>query len=519
MLLYLSLIRFIQHSKDALYIFGALLLILYAIRKVIRFSETEGVSGTVDIPSPQGSYPFIGHLLLMAGRLGIRIHQWHQELGPIFKLKVGAQDWVFLGDRETAHELLVRQGISCSGRPDLSFFNQFLSPNDRGILFVDYNKQWKVSRKIFLALLSPKTIDSLLPVFVRESEKIVGIMQRQARLGRRLKTNYFTSLVSYNYLAASAFGIEGANSMEDPDLVSIESMVSELLKIANPTKDFHQIFPSLSHLGLFSFQKQKMKRFVEGQVNPFVSRLVQVACESKGESLVKVMDGIKEKDKLTDEAIVSLLTELLVAGVETTSGSISWAIAVLCHYPDVQERMIQEIDGFVRKHQRQPMFEERKELPYCLAFIKELFRFQPPVDYGLPHQTTKDDYVIRKGTVLVVNTPTFHFNPTQFQDPKVFSPERFLNDSRSIHAISHGSIKLRSNYAFGWGRRICPAIYFVEVELFLFFARLLTVCKIEPPILSTGDKQLPDFANVINNGFTITPNAFDIRLIERVERA
>jgi cytochrome P450 len=82
--------------------------------------------------------------------------------------------------------------------------------------------------------------------------------------------------------------------------------------------------------------------------------------------------------------------ETLTAGTDTTSVSTAWAIGILCHHPEVQKKLCDEIDAFIRKHGRQPAFSDREELPYFIAFEKECLRFRAPTDLGLPHKVLKD---------------------------------------------------------------------------------------------------------------------------------
>lgn len=82
--------------------------------------------------------------------------------------------------------------------------------------------------------------------------------------------------------------------------------------------------------------------------------------------------------------------EILVVGTDTTAVATAWAIAILCLYPEVQKRICEEVDTFIKKHGRQPMFSDREELPYLIAFEKESIRFRPPLDIGSPHTVLKD---------------------------------------------------------------------------------------------------------------------------------
>jgi hypothetical protein len=50
-----------------------------------------------------------------------KITEWHRELGPILKIKMGVQEWIFIGDPIAAQELFATQGIITAGRPFITF--------------------------------------------------------------------------------------------------------------------------------------------------------------------------------------------------------------------------------------------------------------------------------------------------------------------------------------------------------------------------------------------------------------
>lgn len=76
--------------------------------------------------------------------------------------------------------------------------------------------------------------------------------------------------------------------------------------------------------------------------------------------------------------------------MDTTATAISWDIATLCHYPDVQEKIAAEIDDFIRVHNRLPEFKDRENLPYSISVMKECMRHRPISPFGAAHTVEKD---------------------------------------------------------------------------------------------------------------------------------
>jgi cytochrome P450 len=85
-----------------------------------------------------------------------------------------------------------------------------------------------------------------------------------------------------------------------------------------------------------------------------------------------------------------LIADVIGAGEDTTETTLSWAIAILCHYPQVQRRIQEELDVFFNKHNARPIFSQRDQIPYTVSVMKECMRYRPITAFGVPHQTTKD---------------------------------------------------------------------------------------------------------------------------------
>ena len=75
-------------------------------------------------------------------------------------------------------------------------------------------------------------------------------------------------------------------------------------------------------------------------------------------------------------------------------------------YPEVQRKTQEEIERVIGTD-RLPTFDDRDNLPYVDAIVKEALRWHPVAPMGVPHMTTEDDiyegYFIPKGALLLPN--------------------------------------------------------------------------------------------------------------------
>lgn len=83
--------------------------------------------------------------------------------------------------------------------------------------------------------------------------------------------------------------------------------------------------------------------------------------------------------------------DIILAGTDTTAVTVTWALAILVKYPEIQARMQAEIDHFRANNEgRMPTFQDRNEFPYMISVQKECMRYRATTPFGVPHVTTKD---------------------------------------------------------------------------------------------------------------------------------
>ena len=88
-----------------------------------------------------------------------------------------------------------------------------------------------------------------------------------------------------------------------------------------------------------------------------------------------------EKAQEADEAmhVVGLMA---IAGALTIGSPIQSYILAMCHYPEWQAKLQEEIDTQLEDG-RCPMWEDREKLPLLRAVVKEVIRWRPPVPTGM----------------------------------------------------------------------------------------------------------------------------------------
>ncbi|EIW84716.1 cytochrome P450 [Coniophora puteana RWD-64-598 SS2] len=185
-----------------------------------------------------------------------------------------------------------------------------------------------------------------------------------------------------------------------------------------------------------------------------------------------------------------------------------FVLAMVLH-PKVQERAYAEIMS-VCGIGRIPTFDDRQALPYVDAVIRETLRWYPVVPMGIPHTATEDDIygddLIPKGTIIIVNVWALTHDEARFPRASEFIPERFLTDEGTL-------TDERVDFAFGFGRRVCPGNHFADASIWAAVASMITAFRFE----KVKDEQGRDidFEPAWASGTTSYPQPFPCRIVPR----
>ncbi|XP_042146197.1 cytochrome P450 2J2-like [Ixodes scapularis] len=181
----------------------------------------------------------------------------------------------------------------------------------------------------------------------------------------------------------------------------------------------------------------------------------------------------------SEENLQEHTAEFLLSGTGPLSMRIFWVLHICAQNPNsVQSKIQKEIDDVVGRH-RPPTWEDRKEMPFTLASLKEALRWISVGTIGcsrsVPEDTIIGDYFIPKGSIALINVRAVLRNPVYWSNPDDFDPTRFLtNDGDKLEK------KVDAFIPFGVGKRSCPGQSLAIVEMFLYIATLLQKFNVFP---------------------------------------
>lgn len=170
---------------------------------------------------------------------------------------------------------------------------------------------------------------------------------------------------------------------------------------------------------------------------------------------------------MTEEQVIDEILIILIAGHETTANALSWSLYLLAGHPD-ELRMVKEASRSLELHQV-----VANEV--LNNVIKESMRLYPPAwisDRVALENDEYADFLIPKGTVIVIFYYGLHRDDSEWSDALSFKPSRFLKENNK-------DIK-KIYYPFGAGPRLCIGNNFAMAEMVIFLQSFIQKFHVEP---------------------------------------
>ncbi|XP_034549079.1 cytochrome P450 [Notolabrus celidotus] len=220
-------------------------------------------------------------------------------------------------------------------------------------------------------------------------------------------------------------------------------------------------------------------------------------------------------DKMTVTEILGSVTELLLAGVDTTSNTISWSLYHLAKEPEIQERLYQEVIR-VCPGDKVPVSDDIAQMPYLKAIIRETLRLYPVVPGNarltVENEIVVGDYVFPKETLFHLCHYAASYDESVFSDAHTFLPERWLRGAEEkFKQHPFGSVP------FGFGIRACLGRRLAELEMYLLLSRLVKTYEMRPDPAGTEVK--PITRTLLCPATPINLQFFDRRVEQEERRA
>ncbi|XP_037701673.1 cytochrome P450 2D17-like isoform X2 [Choloepus didactylus] len=421
-----------------------------------------------------------------------------RRFGDVFGVQLGWKPVVVVNGLAAVREAALQRGEDTSDRPPVPLREQLGSgPHAQGVIAARYGPAWREQRRFSVSTmrdfgLGKKSLEQwvteeaacLCAAFTDyDGEcRTEGAGTRGATLpdphppspGRPFSPNRHLNQAVCNVIASLTHGRRFEYS--DPSFRKLLGLLEGSEKDSAFLREAVNAFPVLLRIPGMA-----------GKAFPRQTGLIHLLDELLTEhrqdwdpaqpprDLTDVFMGEVEKAKgnpessFNDANLRVVVADLFIAGMVTTSITLTWALLLMILHPDVQGRVQNEIDEVIGRGRRPEMVDQGR-MPFTTAVIHEVQRFGDIIPLGIPHMTSRDTeiqgFLIPKGTQLILNLSSVLKDETVWEKPFRFHPEHFLD------AQGH-FVKPEAFMPFSAGRRACLGEPLARMELFLFFTCLL----------------------------------------------
>nr|XP_032634090.1 cytochrome P450 2H2-like isoform X2 [Chelonoidis abingdonii] len=465
---------------------------------LLFLSAWKKMSGSGKLPPGPIAFPIIGNALqLNMKNLPQSVRELSEKYGPVFTIYLGSERVVVLYGQEAVKEALIDQGDEFSDRGRMPVFERL---TDKKGIPMGNGKPWKQLRQFTLTTLRDFGMGK------KSSEE--RILEEAHFLVERLKNTHrrpfdptlFLTHAVANVICSIVFG--DRFDYEDEKFVTLINLIMESRKIQrSPWTELYNFFPTLMHY--IPGPHQRIFKLFE-ELRKFVLERVEMHRESLEPScprdfidafLIKVkQEQHNRQSEFTTESLLRRTLDLFFAGTGTTSDTLKHGLKLLMKYPEIQEKVHEEIDCVIGRSRR-PCIGDRTQMPYTDAVVHETQRFISLAPLGIPRAVTRDtcfrEYIIPKGTTIFPVLQSVLYDSKEFPNPEQFNPGHFLDEN--------GAFKKSDFFMpFSIGKRSCLGEALARMELFLLLTTVLQNFTLKPLI---------DHKDIDITPMTLTSNA------------
>ncbi|KAF7844729.1 geraniol 8-hydroxylase-like [Senna tora] len=445
---------------------------------IITISSTKSSPNNKHPPGPS-PFPIIGNIL----ELGTQPHQALTSLskthGPIMNLKLGHITTIVISSPQAAREVLQKNDHSFSYRtvPDS------LRAHDHHILSMVWmppSAQWRVLKRVCATkVFSSHQLDSTQTIRQKKVQELLSHVGEYCLKGEALDIGEAAFTTVLNSISNTFFSMDLGHFASDKAQEFKDLIWGIMEEAGRPNVvDFFPILRVFDPQGV----RRRMNgyfgnliKFFDGLIDERLrlreaSKMEANVCNDVLDSLMDIM--MEENSQISRPHVLHLFLDLFVAGIDTTSSTVEWAMAELLRNPEKLEKARNEVRQVLMKCDHQ-QFEEShiSKLPFLRAVVKETMRLHPPIPLLVPHKTEEDVHLcgfnIPKNAQILVNVWAMGRDPSVWDNPNQFIPERFLESEIDFKGHDFELIP------FGAGRRICPGLPLANRTVHIMLASLL----------------------------------------------
>ena len=427
-----------------------------------------------DLPGPR-PWPLLGNLpQLSPTRMHRQVEAWAMQYGPLFAMRFATTPVLVVADPILVGGVL-RDRPQGFRRPSATA-QVAMEMDGRPGLIVAEGAAWRAQRRMVMAALAPHAVKAYFPALVATSLRLRERWRQAAQACTGIALAVDLKCYSIDIIAGLAFGIE-VNTLEHGEHVLQRHMDIILAGVARRSM---APFPYWRYLRLAREREldasvAALRTAVDQLITDAHTLLeAEPARRQHPANLLQAMlcAAQEEGSGIDDNIVAGNVATMLLAGEDTTSGTLAWLLYLL--------------------HRNPAALRQARE---------EVLRLKPATPF-IPLEALRDSVV---GDVAV---PKGGLVWCVMRHDNAIPPGSEFDPGRCLHQGSE-AIGKQAAMPFGAGPRTCPGRYLALLEIKVACAMLLATFDIAA--IDTADGREPEEVM----GFTMSPQALQMRLRTR----
>ncbi|KAJ9597715.1 hypothetical protein L9F63_011425, partial [Diploptera punctata] len=310
-------------------------------------------------------------------------------------------------------------------------------------LLTSTGQKWHSHRKMLTPTFHFKILDHFLEVFAEKGKVLVKKLEKNVGCASVDIFKYVT-MCTLDVICETAMGTE-VNAQDQENQSEYVKSVLEISELLMTRMFTPWLFPDILYdLSPSGRRAKKLLKILHNFTDKVIKeRKQKYKLERTNERDDE--DGIGEKkkltfldllletsengDTLTDEEIREEVDTFMFEGHDTTAAGISWVLQNLATYPDIQDKVYEELESIFQGSDRMPTMKDLNEMKYLDRVMKESQRMYPSVPIigrAITKDIVMDDMKLQAPFDVMLLITVTHRLPEYYPEPDKFNPDNFL---------------------------------------------------------------------------------------------
>lgn len=496
-----------------------------------------------NIPGPDG-LPLIGNALMLLGSSDTifrTVYRKSFEYDQVIKIWLGHKLMVFLMDPRDA-EIILSSHVYIDKSSEYRFFKPWLGNG----LLISTGQKWRAHRKLIAPTFHLNVLKSFIDLFNANSRAVVEKLRKEGN--NEFDIHDYMSECTVEILLETAMGV--SKSTQGRSGFEYAMAVMKMCDILHLRHTKLWLRPNwLFNLTRYGKDQNRLLKIIHGLTKKVIARKKQEFKSGKrnviddaaqndtnrtakntsveglsfgqaaglkddldvddndvGEKkrqafLDLLMEAGQNGSVLTDEEVKEQVDTIMFEGHDTTAAASSFFLSIMGCHPDIQEKVIQELDEIFGDSDRPVTFQDTLEMKYLERCLMETLRLFPPVPLiarkiNTDLKLASGDYTIPAGCTVIVTTFKMHRQPYLYPNPEVFDPDNFLPE-RTANRHYYAFIP------FSAGPRSCVGRKYAMLKLKIILSTVMRNFRVKSDIKESDFRLQADIILKRAEGFKI----------------